>query len=191
MMENPVERVFDPQRINRISLWVLPFLVLLFATPYAIIWFKSLDQLQAYLFLPLTDQLRLMLSVLLGYVGGIVLHELIHAVTWALLTKGGFQHIRFGRFGRSGTPYCHLTQPVSSAVYLTGLLMPGVVTGLLPVGLAFWSGSGLWLLWGVLLTQAATGDAIMAYYLWQEPNRHRVQDHPSELGYWVYPAAEA
>ncbi len=189
-METPVERVFDPQRINRVSLITLPLLLLLFGIPYGIIWFSSLDQFYSYLFLPLADQLLLMLYVMLGYIGGIVLHELIHAITWALLLKGSFQYIRFGLLGRSGTPYCHLTQPVPSAIYLTGLLMPGIVTGLLPIGIALWSGSGLWLLWGLLLTQAATGDAFMAYYLWREPAKHRIQDHPDELGYWVYPAAE-
>jgi hypothetical protein len=38
--------------------------------------------------------------LLINYIG-IILHELIHGITWAKYTKDGFKSIRFGYFGNS------------------------------------------------------------------------------------------
>ena len=183
----PVERTLNPQTVNRVGSYLFFLLVLAAGLPYWLIWYGGVNSFLAVWPDGLFSQLVYLGVLLGGYVIGIGLHELIHALTWSILISKGWQHIRFGIFRPSGIPYCHLTKPVGLRRYLVGLLMPGILTGLGPLLIGFWQGSGLFLLWGVFLTQSASGDAMMAYQLWREPKGTLILDHSEQLGYWAYP----
>jgi hypothetical protein len=51
---------------------------------------------------------------------GIILHELIHGITWAKYTKDGFKSIRFGVLWKFLTPYCHCKEPLLVKHYIIG-----------------------------------------------------------------------
>ena len=43
---------------------------------------------------------------------GIVVHELIHGLTWACYAKSGWKSISFGVMWKLLTPYCHCDEPM-------------------------------------------------------------------------------
>ena len=51
---------------------------------------------------------------------GIIAHELIHGITWAIFTKNGFKSIKFGIMLKMLTPYCHCKEPLKVNQYALG-----------------------------------------------------------------------
>lgn len=125
-------------------------------------------------------------KALVIYIFGIVLHELIHGITWALFLKDGFKSIKFGIIREYLTPYCHSKGPMKIKHYLLGAIMPAIVLGIVPAVLGVILGN-LWLtIFGVVFTTAAIGDFMVINFLKNENMNHYAQDHPSEAGCYVY-----
>ena len=59
----------------------------------------------------------------------IVLHELIHGITWGIFAKDHFHSIDFGFIRSSFTPYCTCSEPLKKWQYLLGVAMPTLVLG--------------------------------------------------------------
>ncbi len=129
-----------------------------------------------------------------GYIGsmflimlvGIVLHELIHGITWAQFAKNGYKSISYGVLWEVLTPYCHCSEPLKVKHYLTGAIMPAVLLGFIPAAVAISTNNILMLLFGGYFTMAAIGDFMIIYLLRNEGMEALVQDHPSEAGCFVY-----
>lgn len=117
---------------------------------------------------------------------GIVVHELIHGVTWAMFAKSGFKSISFGVLWKMLTPYCHCSEPLKVKHYTIGALMPLIVLGIVPSVAAICLKSLFWLTMGVIFIAAAAGDIMVAWKLRKENPENLVLDHPSEAGYLVY-----
>ena len=47
-----------------------------------------------------------------GMIIGIVVHELIHGITWACYAPSGWKSISFGVMWKMLTPYCHCDEPM-------------------------------------------------------------------------------
>jgi hypothetical protein len=62
---------------------------------------------------------------------GILLHELIHGLSWAWFGKKPLSTIKYGINLKALAPYAHCNQPLDVRVYRLGALMPGVLLGLL------------------------------------------------------------
>lgn len=122
----------------------------------------------------------------ISLVVGIVVHELIHGVTWACFTKGGWKSIRFGVMWKMLTPYCHCNEPMRPRPYILGALMPLLVLGILPAVVSLCIGSLPLLFWGIIFISAAAGDIWMAGLLMKESPDCMVLDHPSEAGFYVF-----
>ena len=117
---------------------------------------------------------------------GIVLHELIHGLTWAIFIKERFRKIRFGVMRKYLTPYCHCKVPMKVKHYVIGAIMPAIILGILPLIIAFMNGSIFIFLLGLYFTIAASGDFLIIYYLRNESCNDYVIDHESEVGCNVY-----
>ncbi|MDR2474615.1 MAG: DUF3267 domain-containing protein [Bacteroidales bacterium] len=117
---------------------------------------------------------------------GIVLHELIHGCCWALFVKNGFKSIQFGVLWKMLTPYCHCKEPLPLMPYVFGLIMPAVVLGFVPAIVSVCIGSRGLLILGGLFTVAAAGDFLIFNLLRRESRACWVEDHPSEVGCYVY-----
>ena len=63
---------------------------------------------------------------------GIVVHELIHGLTWACYAKSGWKSISFGVMWKLLTPYCHCDEPMHIPGYMMGAMMPCIVLGVIP-----------------------------------------------------------
>ena len=120
------------------------------------------------------------------FFGGILAHELVHGITWALFTKHGFRSIRFGVMWKMLTPYCHCKEPLKIKHYLIGAITPFIFVGLIPAIYAIITGSTGWLFFGIFFTIGAIGDFLIIDLLRKEKMTDYALDHPSEAGCYVY-----
>ena len=133
------------------------------------------------------DQFRTNYLMFMGaLIVGIVVHELIHGLTWAMYAKTGFKSISFGVMWKMLTPYCHCSEPLKISHYSIGALMPLIVLGILPSIAAICLKSLFWLTMGVIFIAAAAGDIMIVWNLRKEKPENMVLDHPTEAGYLVY-----
>lgn len=116
----------------------------------------------------------------------IVVHELIHGMTWAHYTPEGWKSISFGIIWKMLTPYCHCDKPLKVRHYIIGALMPLFILGFAPLFIGFSLGLGWFVVYGVLMTCSAGGDILVAWKLRNEPAENTVLDHPTEAGCIVY-----
>ena len=115
----------------------------------------------------------------------IVVHELIHGVSWAIFTEHHFGDIAFGFMKQYLTPYCACAVPLSKGQYIFGALMPLLLVGIMPMIIGILSGSFFWLLIGAALTAGAGGDIqivgnILRYK--SEADDILYIDHPTQAG---------
>jgi len=117
---------------------------------------------------------------------GIVLHEVLHGLGYRTWGKLGWDGIRFGLSLKGVMLYCHARRPMPLKAYRRSLLLPVIVTGLLPATLLVWF-PYLWLaLYCGLMVGAGAGDLLVLAHLRGIGGDLLVQDHPSEVGCRVY-----
>jgi hypothetical protein len=123
----------------------------------------------------------LFLAVILG----IVVHELIHGLAWAVAGQKPFSAIKFGFQWKTLTPYAHLKEPVEVNAYRIGAFMPGFILGILAyfLGLALGDGNLLW--FSLIHTAAAGGDWLILWLIRKEKAGSLVEDHPTRAGCYV------
>jgi len=115
--------------------------------------------------------------------GGIIIHELLHGLTWAYFASNGLKSIKFGVKWKYLTPYCHCREPLKVKHYKLGGAMPLFVMGIIPSLVGLIIGHGGILSFGLLFTLAAAGDIIALYMLHKLDNNIYVSDHPDKLGF--------
>jgi hypothetical protein len=116
---------------------------------------------------------------------GILLHELLHGVTWAIFCKYGFHSIQYGVIWKYLTPYAHCKEALKVGNYRLGTLMPGLVLGIIPIVIAYLNGSGFLLVIGLVFLLAAGGDMTMLFLLRKIKKELWIMDHPNEIGCFV------
>ena len=152
-------------------LTALPFIILYFLiNPQPLFWGKL-------------GFLRTTLLIIFYFIL-VILHELIHGLTWSRFTKNGFRSISFGVIWRSLNPYCTCTEPLSKAHYMTGSLMPWFVLGILPCIAALIIPSGFLLFIGVIMVLSAGGDLLIAQMMLSRKSDGELLflDHPTDIG---------
>lgn len=115
-------------------------------------------------------------------VGGVLVHEALHALTWRASARLPPGSVRLGFNWKALTPYAHCSAPMPARAYRLGAAAPGVVLGLLPVVAAWGTGSGAALVFGLVFTLAAGGDALILWLLRGVPPGTLVEDHPTRAG---------
>jgi hypothetical protein len=117
---------------------------------------------------------------------GMIVHELIHGITWALAGRKPWSSIKFGFQVKTLTPYCHITEPLQVNAYRIGTLMPGLVLGILPYLYSLMSGDANWFWFGLVNTAAAGGDWLILWLIRNVRSGSLVEDHPTNAGCFVY-----
>lgn len=114
----------------------------------------------------------------------VILHELIHGLTWSRFTKNGFRSIAFGVIWRSLNPYCTCSEPLSKAHYMAGSLMPWFVLGIIPCIVALLMHSGYLLIIGVVMALSAGGDLLIVLEILKQKSDKEMLflDHPTNIG---------
>ena len=162
-------------RVNKLALLLIIPSTLLFLVPFVLIWDFTMVKTGVFRFLDL---------ILVVLIGGVIIHELLHGITWAFYSKQGFRSIQFGFQWKSLTPYCHCKEPLKVSHYFIGAAMPLIVMGIIPSIIAIISGSGALLCVGIFFTWAAGGDIIALYMLHKLDADEMVSDHPTKMGFY-------
>jgi hypothetical protein len=125
-------------------------------------------------------------ALILILVGGIILHELLHAAAWAHYGQKPLSCITFGIHWATLTPYAHCRETLTVEAYRIGAVVPAILLGIIPSALAIFYGVG-WLLFpGIIFTAAAGGDMLILWLLRKESAAGLVLDHPTRAGCLVF-----
>jgi len=117
------------------------------------------------------------------FIFGIILHEFLHGIIWALFAKKGFKSIKFGINGL--TPYCHCKEALKTKHYRLGGAMPLLLMGIIPSVAALILGNGLYLCIGIFFIWTAGGDIISLFMLRNIDKNTMVYDHPDSIGFYT------
>ncbi len=123
-----------------------------------------------------------LLVLLLAFAGGIVVHELLHAVGFVVAGRVPITAVSFGFSWKGLAPYAHCATPMRASAYRLAVLLPGLVLGVVPGILGIILQSLPLVLWGILMTSAAGGDLAALLAIRQVPGLAWVRDHPSQVG---------
>lgn len=129
---------------------------------------------------PTWNSVALILVVLLG----VVIHELIHGISWVILGHKPFSAIQFGFQWKTFTPYAHLKEPIDVNAYRLGGFLPEFIPGILAyiLSLVFSDGNLFW--FSLVHTSAAGGDWLIR----KVQAGTQVEDHPTHAGRYVLEA---
>ncbi len=166
------------ERANIVSMIVvIPWIVISVGLYWGV--YGLPDSVQSFLDLPLW-----LPAILL--VGGIVVHEGIHGITWKLFATAETAEVEYGVKWKQLTPYAHLKGKSECRAYRLGTVMPAVLMGILPFLIGLILAAPLVYGFGVLFTLAAIGDFMILWTLRGVPGTALVEDHPSRAGAFVY-----
>ena len=165
-------------------------LSVVYALPFALIlsgifFLKNPEAIGKILSAGFTEVLLFFVVILLL----MVVHELVHGLTWGLCAKKKFKTIEFGILKSTMTPYCYCGEALPKSAYLAGSFMPCLVLGLLPSVAAILTGSVFLMLIGLCMTLAAGGDLmVMTDLLRYKPKATQMicMDHPVECGLLIF-----
>ena len=181
---------FDIIKLNLYSIVALIPIIIIYIVPYQLIWNQEIS---THAFMKIVEDNKLFgytfpysLSIFFIMILGIVMHELIHGITFSLFTKNGFKAIRFGVLWKKLTPYCHCKEPLPVKQYIIGGIMPAILLGFLPFIYALIFGNLFWLIFAIFFTIVAIGDFCIIFLLRKEDKNSMVLDHPSEVGFYIY-----
>jgi len=179
---------FDLMKANLYAIFSIIPVLILYGVPFVLLWRNTFSKVALKSFI---HEFTLgiwgnFVSILLVMTIGIIAHELIHGITWAMYTKNGFKSIKFGVLWKVLTPYCHCSEPLKVKHYITGAIMPAIILGFLPFVYSLFTGNALWLFFGIFFTMAAVGDFLIVNLVRKENMNSLVLDHPSEVGCYVF-----
>jgi len=119
---------------------------------------------------------------------GVVLHELLHGISWIAFGQKPFSAIKFGFQWKTFTPYAHLKEPVEVNAYRIGAFMPGFVLGILTYILCLILGDGNLFWFSLFHTSASGGDWLVLWLIRKVKAGIQVEDHPTNAGCYVLEA---
>lgn len=126
----------------------------------------------------------------LSIVAGIVVHEALHGLVFALYAPGGFRSVSFGFNARLGAFYCHCSDPLPVRHYRRAGIAPFVLLGILPLLASYLTGM-VWLkTFGLLLSIGGFGDLLVWLRLLRYPAALHILDHPEKLGFIITDEAD-
>ena len=178
----------DLVKANLYGMFAIIPIILIYGIPFFILWRDTFSKISLKNFIDEFNSgiLGNFLSILAIITVGIILHELIHGITWAKFADKGFRSIRFGVLWKMMTPYCHCKEPLKVWQYILGGIMPAIILGFLPFAYSLFTGNVFWLIFGIFFTMAAAGDFLIINLLLKEKKDDLVLDHPSEAGCYIF-----
>lgn len=121
----------------------------------------------------------------------IVVHELVHGLTWSVYAEHHFKDIDFGFMKEYLTPYCTCSTPLPKRQYIMGALMPCIVLGIIPTVIGILLGSSLLFWIGIIMTLSAGGDImivckVVAFKEQSDSKEVLIYDHPTQAGSVIF-----
>jgi len=117
---------------------------------------------------------------------GIVVHEIIHALSFRYYSRISWRNIKFGFHKEYLCPYVHCKVRVENRFMGVVLILPTIITGILPWVLGIINGSYVFIVVGALLISGGVGDFSMFIELRKFPKNAQVYDCENDIGCEVY-----
>ncbi len=114
--------------------------------------------------------------------------EVVRALVWGLFTGKKFKDVEVGLL-KNFTPFSTCRTPMKKGAYITGTIMPVILTGILPAVIGYWKGSYMLVLAGAVMIAAAAGDYLIIHSLHQhkaDGRKQLVSDLPTQPGYMLF-----
>ena len=154
-------------------LYGIPMIAILILPYYLLYGAESTNELRAFfkfsIFIP---------SIIIG----IIVHEAIHGLTWAIAAKIPISEIKFGFQIKTFTPYAHCKVPINIVTYRTGTVMPFLILGIAPYIYSLITQNHVVLGFSLFFSFTAIGDLVILWISRHIPSDKKVQDHPTEGG---------
>ena len=125
------------------------------------------------------------LLFILAMLAGIVIHEFIHGLTFAMFTEKGWKSIEFGILWEYLTPYCTCSEPMKKGPMIVAAIMPTIVLGFLPAVLGIVTGKWVILFFAIILIMGGGGDMMIILNILKYRTKGKevlFLDHPYEIG---------
>lgn len=119
----------------------------------------------------------------------IIVHELIHGITWSIFTPNHMKDIEFGVIWSAVTPYCTCGQPLSKKQFIIGAAMPTLILGFGLGIVSIVTGQLMMFLLAEALILGGGGDFLIIIKLLRFNSDRKEQlyyDHPYECGLVVF-----
>jgi len=116
--------------------------------------------------------------------GGILLHQLIHALTASRFTTKGFNSLKFN-LRLKILPYYNCKEPLMVNQYKIVLLMPIIILGIIPLIFAFISGNAIIFIYGLFFVSFSSTDLILLFLLRRAKSEDRIFRHPDKAGFYI------
>ena len=129
------------------------------------------------------------LLFVLAMIAGIVVHELIHGLTFAMFTAKGWKSIEFGIIWEYVTPYCTCSEPMKKGPMILAAIMPTIVLGFLPAVMGIITGKWVILFFAIILIMGGGGDMMIILNILKYRTKGKevlFLDHPYEIGTIVF-----
>jgi len=169
-----VEYTMEFGKVNLIAFLLMIPIAAIILLPFILIWGFEAFKMGKDIFMD---------YFLLYLLGGIIVHELLHGLTWGLFAKNGQKSIKYGVKWKVLTPYCHCKEPLKVKHYKIGTAMPLLVMGIIPSIIGIAIGHAGILCFGLFFSWAAGGDIIAIFMLRKLDNDVYVSDHPDKMGF--------
>ena len=116
------------------------------------------------------------------FIVGVVVHELIHGLSWQVFGKKPRSAVKYGFKLKTLTPYAHCTEPMDARAYRLSAAMPGLLLGGLPWLYGLVTTNGPVFLFGFIFSITAVGDVMILWLLRHVEPTAQVIDHPTRAG---------
>lgn len=174
-MKEYTEIVIDPKYMNQKASIFALIIATLALIIYFLIWGFKMD-------IELKDLWKFYLGIFIG----IILHEGIHAFGFIMFGKAKLSEIKFGIIWKHITPYAHCKIPMTVNSYRISLMLPVIITGILPMILALAIGNGLLMSVSIFLIAGGIGDLIIFYKINTFSGNALLKDLPDAIGCIIY-----
>lgn len=119
-------------------------------------------------------------------VGGIFLHEGLHALTLLLFSNTKRCDLKAGINWINFTPYIHCKHAVLVSTYRISTATPALILGILPVFIGIIIGFFPFLFFGIIFIITAGADILSIWRLRKVKGNYFASDHPDRAGCVVY-----
>ncbi|MBK7649579.1 MAG: DUF3267 domain-containing protein [Flammeovirgaceae bacterium] len=123
--------------------------------------------------------------LVVAFIFGIVLHELIHGLCFAFFCKKGFKSIRFGIRKNPLVFYTHCAEPLKRIPFWIGTLAPCAILGIIPTLIGQTIGSLGLIVFGFLFTAFSVGDIYLVWEAGVLKKTDVVLDDPENIGFMI------
>lgn len=140
----------------------------------------------------ITNKVYFDIMIVVGiYLLGLPVHEILHALGAIIFAGKKKSEISFGMHLKQMMLYCHINTPMKNSAYRGLLLLPVIVTGIIPLIISTFLGNIFLTLVFSLLVSGGAGDFIMFKSLLKHDKNSLILDHAEAPAYYlIYPENE-